>query len=403
MALTDREVALLQMAHSRPGISRADAARALGISTGGASQLVATLVQAGMLAEGAAVPSGARGRPTRALVASARGPLVLAAQLTHEFWRVDVLEIGGAAVATEQTRHNGPDDPDGDRTLAALAAQVQRLVQAFPHRIRGLGVSAPGTILDGYRLTAVGLGWRDVDLRRIWPDAGLFYADNDATLGGLAESMRGAAVGARLGLHLRIDAGVGGALVESGHVVRGAQGVGGEFGHLPFGDPAIRCPCGAQGCWGTSVDGSALARLLNDDPPADSVTFAERVLARAVAGNELASGAVRTVAANFGRGLAGLVNAVDPDVVTVAGLAPRILAVAPDEAQRSYVAGLMEFRRNAPVEVRAAGLGEAGPLIGAAEQVWSLLWRQLQSDPICETPSEPADTVDVRSARCRSD
>lgn len=389
MSLTDREVALLQMTHGRPGISRADAARALGISTGGASQLVATLVQAGMLAEGAAVASGARGRPTRALVASARGPLVLAAQLTHEFWQVDVVEVGGAAVATtEQARHSGPDDPDdpdGDRTLAAMAAQVQRLVQAFPHRIRGLGVSAPGTILDGCRLTAVGLGWRDVDLRRIWPDAGLFYADNDATLGGLAESMRGAAVGARLGLHLRIDAGVGGALVESGHVVRGAQGVGGEFGHLPFGDPAIRCPCGAGGCWGTSVDGSALARLLNDDPPADSVTYAERVLARAVGGDELASGAVRTVAASFGRGLAGLVNAVDPDVVTVAGLAPRILAVAPDEAQRSYVAGLMEFRRNAPVEVLAAGLAEAGPLIGAAEQVWSLLWRQLQSGSIAGT------------------
>lgn len=392
MGLSDREVAVLQTAHSRPGISRVDAARALGVSTGGASQLVATLVRGGLLAEGAAVFSGARGRPTRALVASARGPLVLAAQLTHEFWQLDVLEVGGAAIATERARHSGPDDPGGERTLAALAAQVQRLVRAFPRRVRGLGVSAPGTILDGYRLTAVGLGWRNVDLRRIWPDAGLFYADNDATLGGLAESMRGAAVGARLGLHLRIDAGVGGALVENGHVVRGAQGVGGEFGHLPFGDPAVRCPCGARGCWGTSVDGSALARLLSDDPPADSVTYADRVLARAVAGDEPAHGAVRTVAANLGRGLAGLVNAVDPDVVTVAGLAPRILAVAPDEARRSYVAGLMEFRRNAPIEILPAGLAEAGPLIGAAEQVWSLLWRELQSGPSA-----------VRSARCRSD
>lgn len=382
MGLTDREVALLRTVHSRPGVSRADAARTLGISTGGASELVAALVQANMLTEGAAVRSGARGRPTRALIAHPRGPLVLAAQITHEFWQVDVAEIGGAAVATEQARHSGADDPGGDRTISALAASVQRLVRAFPHRVRGLGISAPGTILDEYRLTAVGLGWREVDLRRVWPEAGLFYADNDATLGGLAESMRGAAFGARVALHLRIDAGVGGALLENGRVVRGAQGVGGEFGHLPFGDPAIRCPCGARGCWGTTVDGGALARLLNDTPPADSVTYAGRVLDRVVAGDELARDAVRTVAANFGRGVAGLVNALDPDVVTVSGLAPRILALASAEVQRSYVAGLMEFRRNAPTDVIAAGLGEAGPLIGAAEQVWLLLWPQLQPDSV---------------------
>lgn len=380
MALTDREVALLRTVHGRPGVSRADAARTLGISTGGASELVAALVRGNLLAEGTAVGSGARGRPTRALLASPRGPLVLAAQITHEFWQVDVVEIGGATVATDQARHSGTDDPAGERTIAAMAASVRRLVRDFAHRVRGLGISAPGMILDGHRLTAVGLGWCEVDLRRVWPAAGLFYADNDATLGGLAESMRGAAFGARLGLHLRIDAGVGGALIENGRVVRGAQGVGGEFGHLPFGDPAIRCPCGARGCWGTSVDGGALARLLNDTPPADSVTYASRILARVAAGDELAAGAVRTVAANFGRGVAGLVNAVDPDVVTVAGLAPGILAVAPAEARRAYLAGLMEFRRNAPTEVLAAGLGQAGPLVGAAEQVWSLLWQELQSD-----------------------
>jgi hypothetical protein len=37
----------------------------------------------------------------------------------------------------------------------------------------------------------------------------------------------------------------------------------------------------------------------------------------------------------------------------------------------------MEFRRATPPAIVPATLGDAGPLIGAAEQVWNRLWSQL--------------------------
>jgi predicted NBD/HSP70 family sugar kinase len=371
-ALPDRAVAMLAAVHAHPGLTRAEASRLLGIGTGGATEVVGRLVGERLLAEGAAALGGGRGRPTRLLTAHPEGPLVLSAGITHESWRVDAVELGGASVAGRAGRHAGES---ADAVLAALRRTVHELRERFGRRVHGLGVAGPGIVLDERYLDAPGLGWTDVDLWSLWPDAEVLVADNDATLAALAESTRGAAVGARLALHLRVDAGLGGAVVDAGRLVGGARGAAGEFGHLPMGDPAVRCACGARGCWGTAVDGGALARLLGEPEPPDPVTYAREVLAR---GDDAARTAVATTAGVLGRGIAGLVNAVDPDVVTLGGLGADLLAAAPAELDAAVRAGLMSFRHAIPPPVVAARLGEAGPLTGAAERVWDRWWELLR-------------------------
>ena len=195
-------------------------------------------------------------------------------------------------------------------------------------------------------------------------------AGNDATLAAAAESSRGAAAGATVALHLRIEGGLGGAVVDHGRVMAGASGAGGEFGHMPFGDPAVACGCGAPGCWGTAVDGPALARLLGHPEPPDPVSYARRVIA---ARTEPERAAVRTVAAALGRGTAGLVNGLDADLVTLGGVAADLLAAVPTEIHEAYRAGLMSVRRAAPPPILPAALADDGPIAGAAEEAWSSL------------------------------
>lgn len=127
----------------------------------------------------------------------------------------------------------------------------------------------------------------------------------------------------------------------------------------------MRCACGARGCWDNEVDGRALARHLGAAPPDDPRGFALAVLDRAPH-DPAAAAAVRRVAEALASGVAGLVNAHDPDVVTLGGLAPRIKAAAEDAFAAAYADGLMVFRRADPVPLRAAALGEDGALIGAA-------------------------------------
>ena len=368
--MAQRAVALLETVHARPGLTRAAAAQLLGIGTGAATELVARLAERELVAEEPAPPTGSRGRPTRRLTAHPNGPLVVAAAITHESWRVEAVELGGRSVAADGGQ---PAGRDAAQVLSAMAAAVARLRRRLPGRVRGIGVSVPGTVRDGHTLDASYLGWRDIDLRILWPRAPLFAADNDATLAALAESRRGAAAGAALSLHVRVDAGIGGAVIERGRVLSGATGVAGEFGHMPFGDAGVRCPCGARGCWGTAVDGTALARLLGAPAPRDPVSYSAGVLGRAAAGHAPEAAAIAAVTAELGRGVAGLVNALDPDLVTLGGLAADLAAAAPAELAASYSGGLMSFRRDAATPVIAAELGEAGPRVGAAEQVWNLL------------------------------
>ena len=375
MQLADRAVAMLAAVHARPGLTRAEASRLLGIGTGGAAEVVGTLVAAGLLAEGLPAPTPARGRPTRRLTAHPEGPVVLAAAISHVSWQVDAVELGGASVDGVVGRHEGGAAPV---LLTEIGDAVHELRRRLGDRVQGLGVSAPGVVVAERYVDAVSLGWTGVDLATLWPDADLFVADNDATLAALAESRRGAAADARAALHLRVDAGLGGALVDAGRLVGGARGTAGEFGHLPLGDPAVRCPCGAAGCWGTAVDGGALARLLHEPAPADPAGYARSVVDRAGDGEAAASAAVRAVATALGRGIGGLVNALDPDVVTLGDVAADLLAAAPVALERSYRDGLMQFRRAAPPPVVPATLGEIGPLVGAAERVWDRWWAALR-------------------------
>lgn len=103
--MTTRSVELLRVVHAHPGVTRADAARRLGIGTGAATELVSRLAQAHLLAEAPAAPSGARGRPTTVLVPHPDGPLVVAAEITHEGWRLDVVELGGATLTSVSGTH----------------------------------------------------------------------------------------------------------------------------------------------------------------------------------------------------------------------------------------------------------------------------------------------------------
>ena len=170
---------------------------------------------------------------------------------------------------------------------------------------------------------APNLGWHDVDLSALWPrydqDVPLI-AGNDATFAAIAESRHGVGSGAGTMVYLHIESGIGGAIVVGDRVVLGATGTAGEFGHMPFGDPGQRCRCGAMGCWNTSVDGYALARAQHDSPPADEVSYIRRMLAATRAREPEATGAVQAAARSLGRGAAGLVNALDPHLITVGGL-----------------------------------------------------------------------------------
>jgi predicted NBD/HSP70 family sugar kinase len=361
-----------------PGLTRVELATRLNLSSATTTETVARLRETGWLCEERAPVSG-RGRPTTCLRPAPDGPRVLALDLRHEDWRLAVAGLDGVPTVICSGRRGddlaqqlasaiGAADVGTNDSFVHIEATNESFVPTAGRRGRplALGLAAPAPLSDDVFVRSTELDWATVVSDGLVAGLGQpaipVLPGNDATLAGLAEARSGAASGAGTALSLTVEVGIGGTLLLDGRPQLGAHGAAGEYGHMPFGDPAIACACGARGCWAPELDGRALARHLGADPPADPRTYATRVLDRADAGERDARAAVARVAAALGRGVAGLVNAHDPDVVVLGGLAPRLRGPAFDEA---YARGLMGFRRVAPTPVRDGVHGDDAALDGA--------------------------------------
>src|SRR5688572_254848 len=207
-------------------LTRAGAARLLGIGRNTAAALVGELAAAGLLHEAPAETSG-RGRPTTLLLPHPDGPVAFAADIREDSWTLAQVELGGRLTALETGEH--------DRTPAVFD-EIRRATRRHgTDRLASLGIATSGPIRDGRRLHVSHLGWDEVDLDEHlgdgWPPT---VIDNDARLAGLAEARRGALRGTGTALHFHIDFDIGGTLLLGGDPQRGAHNIAGEFGHLPL-------------------------------------------------------------------------------------------------------------------------------------------------------------------------
>lgn len=357
---------LLRAAHDQAcRATRSELTRGLGLARGTAAVLVAELTEA-RLAEERPAPQRARGRPTAILGPHPDGPLTLAVDLREDAWTIATAEIGGALTVREERPH--PGNPP-ETVLSGLATAIGRHLADLGPRVVGVGVALPGPIRDGRVVDIPHLSWRDVPAAEILrAGAAPVTLGNDATLAGLAEARRGALRGVAVGLHFHVDFDLGGTLLVDGSPLHGARGTTGEFGHMPLGGSDLPCDCGAAGCWSLQVGANALLRAMGVPvEPARGRDDALRILAGAAAGDPRHGAALDEVARAFGAGTAALVNALDPQRVTLSGLGVRLREQAAGTFATAYEAGLMAFRRDDPPPVLPAALGGDATLVGAAE------------------------------------
>ena len=356
---------LIAVVRSEPGITRAAAAQRLGIGSGGATELVPRMRRARCSTR----------HPHRRRAAAGRRRCWAPTPTGHWCSRLTCgRRIGGwlwpaSTACLRWSRQAGYAGEDSDAVLTQMTNAIGAIYRRKSKRLRAIAVSVAGPISGAKLGQFTSRGWNDVDLSVLTakiPDrAGVrLLLGNDATLAGLAEARTGAARSAATALYLIVAVGIGGTLVVNGEPLTGAHGAAGEYGHIPFGDPALVCPCGARGCWDLTVDGRALARHRGDPPPVDAVEYVHEIIDRP-ARDKPTRRAFEAVAASLGRGIGAYVNVHDPDVVTLGGVAALLRAQAPAGFDDAYLAALMSFRKDSPPPVRDAEHGEDGPLHGA--------------------------------------
>lgn len=147
---------------------------------------------------------------------------------------------------------------------------------------------------------------------------------NDANCLAVSECTDGAARDAQSVFAVILGTGVGGAHVIHGELVVGANGIAGEWGHVPlpwmtkeeFDHPA--CWCGRNGCIETFLSGPALVREFNASG-AGSVQSVQEILRLAENGHVAAIALIDRFHGRLARALAMVINIIDPEVIVIGG------------------------------------------------------------------------------------
>ncbi|WP_246337259.1 ROK family protein [Azospirillum oleiclasticum] len=195
--------------------------------------------------------------------------------------------------------------------------------------------------------------------------------ENDANCLAVSEAVDGAGAGAGVVFAAIVGTGCGAGIVAHGHVLSGRNAVGGEWGHNPLPwprddeRPGPACYCGKRGCLETFVSGPAVAADHRRVSGADLTM--EGIVAEAADGKADALATLDRLADRLARGLAAVVNLLDPDVIVLGGGLSNVEALYAELPPRIET---YAFSDRIDTPVRRAVHGDSSGVRGAA---W--LWR----------------------------
>jgi predicted NBD/HSP70 family sugar kinase len=363
--------AVLSAVQSRPRCSRADVARATGLSTSAVSALVSSLIAAGLLVELGTNPAAGGGRPSVSLGLAPSAGSLIGIHLGHADLRVVLTSLDGTLLTEE--RHVLDVDHEPVASLDRVARSTADLLRESGvdrDHVLGVGVAVSAPVVDSRQLGSppMLLDWGGVDIGRIIAErTGLpVHLGNDATLGALAEWRLGAGAGVDDLFYVMLGEGVGGGLVLGGRLQTGATGTAGELGHLSVVSDGRICRCGGRGCLETIVSKRALvSALAHTLGPAATV---DALLDLAEAGDRGARRLLADAGQVLGTALAAVCTITDPRLVVVGGdLTARAESseVLLSAAARALDAALPPVA-NHEVRVVRAELGARAEALGAA-------------------------------------
>jgi glucokinase len=238
----------------------------------------------------------------------------------------------------------------------------------------GLGVAglvqvASGTLVEAPNLSS---SWLALPLRRYlenrWKKA--VRVDNDAHVILLGEVVYGKAGGAEPVVLLTLGTGVGGAMMVGGRLVRGHNGMAGEWGHAVLVPDGAPCRCGRRGCVEAYLGRDGFLRQVapwfqRTPLPARNGRLTFEELTRWADQKEPAAlRAFEEYGTFLGRALVQVVHILDPELILIGGgLAHAAAHFLP--SARTYVRehALGMDRRNLRIEPTT--LFEDGGILGA--------------------------------------
>lgn len=326
----NRSLVLNTIRRNQP-LSRADLARQTGLQRSTVSLIVDQLMTERWVIEGG-VGQLPRGRKPHLLSLDVEKAGIIGVNVMPHATTIALADLNSSF----RSQESFPTPKDPRRLIAALASRIKNLIEGHPETaFEAIGVSLPGRV-DRHShglVFAPNLGWRDFDLKSALERATKLpvQLENAANACALSEVWSGPFAGVQDLVAVTVSEGIGTGIIANGQLVRGPSGAAGEFGHVCLNPDGPRCACGSRGCWEVYASNNAAIRAYNQGQrdvkshprrrPAAKASVSDfgDILSLADRGDVAAEEVLNTMGRYLGLGLAMLINALAPSIITIVG------------------------------------------------------------------------------------
>jgi predicted NBD/HSP70 family sugar kinase len=376
---SNRSVVLAKLYRDGP-LSRQEVSAATLLSQASVSNLVAELLEDGLVEEAGLVDSDG-GRPIALLRVAPRYAYVVGVDVGETRVLTEIFDLGMTALARSEHPITEPR-PRAEAVLGQVLDSIAAVVaEAGVDRadVLGVGVAISGVVErpDDAVVYAQTLGWDAVPVGAMLRDGAdlEILVDNGAKTLGQAEMWFGAGRGSRHAVVALVGSGVGAAVVADGASYRGAHSSAGEWGHTTVAVGGRVCRCGARGCLEAYVGGASVVERFREAggglpaPAADVEAAFAAVLDAAAAGSAadpVAAAVVDETIEFLGAGFGALVNLFNPERLVLGGWAGLALGARHLPRLREATARHALRRPLGQASIELCELGPDAVALGAA-------------------------------------
>jgi N-acetylglucosamine repressor len=372
---------VLKIFFERSSISRAEIARMTHLTRTTVSDIVADLIEEGLVAEiGLGSSTGGKSPILVSLVDNSR--YFIGIDLAYNMFC-------GAIINLRNQISNmvclPADGMDGEKSLKAIFEILDPLTRSDCQPILGIGVGTPGLVnsREGIVVNAVNLGWYDLPLARILESRYRLpvFLLNDCQAAAMGEFIYGQSPPASPNMIVvRAGHGIGSGIIINGQLFQGDGGAAGEIGHVVIvHKDGLPCRCGNFGCLETvasaravvqqaqSLAGNSIAAQAGKDPHSVTLETLEKAVEN---GDEAALQIVVQAGKYLGLAVASLVGMLNIHNVVLMGEMTRFgnpwLKAIRDTVAKT---ALSRLTRDATIHI--GSLRENGVILGAAASMVS--------------------------------
>jgi len=231
---------------------------------------------------------------------------------------------------------------DADDGIDAVVDNIARLVSELGREgdVSGVGVgiagvidSRAGVITQAPNIAnVVNYPIRDNLVKKLGGDINIAI-ENDANCAALGEWWMGAGRDAASIVMITLGTGVGGGIILGGKLWSGADGMGGEVGHMTIYPDGALCNCGNYGCLESCASATAVRRMVKETlaepevetilrdiaPKTDPDDMPEAVMSAALKGDAASIRIWERFGVALGIGMASLVNILNVEMIVIGG------------------------------------------------------------------------------------